>query len=62
MGPDLTVITRYVIRNAALCFTEMTVSGVWYPFRFKATEEALHRAVIPAVTPSTQTLFNLISP
>ncbi len=62
MGSELAVITRYVIRNAALGIREVTVADVRYPFCFKAAEETLHWAVIPAVSPSTQTLFNLVAP
>ncbi len=55
IDPD---IVRYFMGSIA----EVHVTRHRYPLVFQAPEEALHRAVIPAISSSTQTLFDLVTP
>ncbi len=43
-------------------FTEADLAGHRHPLVFQAPEEALHRAVIPAVSAPAHTLSDPVSP
>jgi hypothetical protein len=61
MWSDLAIVSNDILCNMALCMFKCTIADIWYPFRFQASEEALHRAIIPTVPSSTHTLYYLIA-
>lgn len=62
MRPDFVVIPDDIIRYCMGGFIEVGVASYRHPLIFQTSEEALHRAVIPAVTTPAHTLFYPVSP
>lgn len=60
MRSERTVIPNDIVRYGVGCIAEVYVTRHRYPFILQAPEEALHRAVIPAVSTSTHTLFDSV--
>lgn len=62
MRPERAVITLDVICDRMRGFTEAHASHNGNPLIFRLTEEALHWAVIPAISPPTHTLLYPATP
>ena len=60
--PERVVIPNDIVRYFMGSIAEVHVTRHRYPLVFQTPEEALHRAVIPAISSSTQTLFDLVTP
>lgn len=54
---DAVVVVQYVTINLLSGLVLACITFRRHPFCFQAAEEAFHRAVIPAVSPSTDALF-----
>ena len=62
MWPELAVIAQHVNQYFSFRFSKRAVAYRWHPFCLQASEEALHRTIIPTVTAATHTLRDLASP
>lgn len=62
MRPQSAVIAMNIIADLLFYFRETPVASCWDPCRFKVSEEALHGAVVPTVSPATDTLCQAIPP
>ena len=60
--PERVVIPNDIVRYFMGSIAEVHVTRHRYPLVFQAPEEVLHRDVIPAISSSTQTLFDLVTP
>ena len=60
MRSELAVISCDVIRYCRAGLAKISVAIIRYPLCFQASEEPFHWAVIPAISPATQTLLYLI--
>ncbi len=54
---DTVVVVQYVIINLLPGLVLVDVTIRWHPFCFQTAEEAFHWAIIPAVSPPTDTLL-----
>ena len=59
---DTVVVVQYVIINLLPGLVLVDVTIRWHPFCFQTAEEAFHWAVIPAVSPPTDTLLYSVTP
>ena len=62
MRPERAVIPRDIVRYGVSCIAEAYVARHWHPFVLLAPEEALHWAIIPAVSAPAHTLLDSVSP
>lgn len=61
MLPELAVIAQHAIEYFAFRFSKRAVSYGWHPFCLQASEETLHRTIIPTFTTTAHTLRDLAS-
>lgn len=59
---DTAVVVQYVIINLLPGLVLVDVTIRWHPFCFQTAEEAFHWAIIPAVSPPTDTLLYSVTP
>lgn len=59
---DAIVVVQYVIIKLLPGLVLSSVTIRWHPFCFQTAEEAFHRTIIPAVSPSPDALFYSVTP
>ena len=62
MRPELTLIPDHKLRDALIRIVEQCVTDLEDPFRFQASEEALHWTDVTTVAAPTHALHHLIPP
>ena len=56
------VVIRQVAQHISLSLPLAGIAMLRHPFRFQASEKALHRCVVPAVTAAAHALFDPVAP
>lgn len=58
----MVVVVRHVAQHVHLSLALVGVAMLRHPLCFQASEKAIHRCVIPAITTATHVLFDPVAP